>query len=100
MPTRLLEGARRDREAGPRTQWKQTNEHNFTHVPMNLTHHRNPYRAASPGAPAIALSVAAALWALVGMSARADMYHPATNSPGGVQAQSSITSVTAAGTNT
>src|SRR5436190_738821 len=46
------------------------------------------------------LSAALALVTMLGTSADADMYHPATNSPGGVLAQSAITSQSTTGTNT
>ncbi len=41
-----------------------------------------------------------ALGAMLAVSAHADMYHSPTNSEGGVRAQSTITSITAQGTNT
>jgi PKD repeat protein len=46
------------------------------------------------------LAATAALGAVLGTAAYADMYHPGTNDPGGIRAQSTITSQTTVGTNT
>jgi len=66
---------------------------------MNPTSLFNLRRIVKPSASATGLMTGVILGALLGTSAHADMYRPGTNAPGGVPAQSKITSVTPAGTN-
>lgn len=67
---------------------------------MNPTKDPHALRTAKPQAAATVLAAIVALSALLATSAFADMYHPSTNSEGGVPAQSTITSITPQGTNT
>jgi PKD repeat protein len=66
---------------------------------MNPTNNSKTRRAFNPRAAATGLLASVVLGAMLGTSSHADMYRAATNAPGGVPAQSTITSVTPVGTN-
>jgi len=67
---------------------------------MNPTNNFPTRRAFRHRAAVTGLLAPVVLGTLLGTSAPADMYQPPTNTEGGVQAQSTITSITPAGTNT
>lgn len=66
---------------------------------MKATNNSPICRTFRPRAAALGLVASAVLGALPWMAVSEEMYRPATNSPGGVLAQSAITSVTTVGTN-